>query len=217
MGGPAWQAGAMTSLPPSRFTAFGLAAEAEVIAPGLHIVATPIGNLKDISFRALGTLAAAAAVIAEDTRVTKTLLAHYGITTPLVAYHEHNASRCGPASWRAWPRGRRWPWSRCGHAARFRSRLQAGGGRRGRGHRGDDGARPFGRAHRPGDFGAAFGPLLLRGLPAAQIGGPPFAAGRSRRRAGHAGLLRIGRGACRKCWPTPPRSSAAARPRWRAN
>ncbi|MFO1136160.1 MAG: 16S rRNA (cytidine(1402)-2'-O)-methyltransferase [Rhodoblastus sp.] len=73
------------------FTAFGLRAEAEKIAPGLHVVATPIGNLRDISLRALSTLAAADAVIAEDTRVTKTLLAHYGIATPLVAYHEHNA------------------------------------------------------------------------------------------------------------------------------
>jgi len=76
---------------PAAFTAFGLRAEAERIAPGLHVVATPIGNLRDISLRALSTLAAADAVIAEDTRVTKTLLAHYGIATPLVAYHEHNA------------------------------------------------------------------------------------------------------------------------------
>lgn len=72
------------------FTAFGLAAEAEPLAPGLYVVATPIGNLKDISFRALATLAAADAVLAEDTRVTKHLLAHYGITTPLVSYHEHS-------------------------------------------------------------------------------------------------------------------------------
>ena len=72
------------------FTAFGLAAEAEPLAPGLYVVATPIGNLKDVSFRGLGVLAAADAVLAEDTRVTKTLLAHYGITTPLVAYHEHS-------------------------------------------------------------------------------------------------------------------------------
>src|SRR5215212_1507624 len=81
------------SSPTSRagiFTAFGLAAEAESLAPGLYVVATPIGNLKDVSFRALSTLAAADAVLAEDTRVTKTLLAHYGITTPLVAYHEHS-------------------------------------------------------------------------------------------------------------------------------
>jgi len=82
--------------PAASYTAFGLRAEAEKIQPGLHVVATPIGNLKDISFRALATLAAADAVIAEDTRVTKTLLAHYGISTPLVAYHEHNAKVIRP-------------------------------------------------------------------------------------------------------------------------
>ncbi len=81
---------------PSGFTAFGLRAEAETIRPGLHVVATPIGNLRDISFRALGTLAAADAVIAEDTRVTRILLAHYGISTPMVAYHEHNAAVMRP-------------------------------------------------------------------------------------------------------------------------
>ncbi len=81
---------------PGGFTAFGLRAEAEPIRRGLHVVATPIGNLGDISFRALATLAAADAVVAEDTRVTKTLLAHYGIATPLVAYHEHNAAVMRP-------------------------------------------------------------------------------------------------------------------------
>jgi 16S rRNA (cytidine1402-2'-O)-methyltransferase len=80
----------------SSFTAFGLRAEAQPLAPGLHVVATPIGNLGDITFRALATLAAADAVIAEDTRVSKTLLAHYGIATPLVAYHEHNAAVIRP-------------------------------------------------------------------------------------------------------------------------
>ncbi|NNM73547.1 16S rRNA (cytidine(1402)-2'-O)-methyltransferase [Enterovirga aerilata] len=75
---------------PATFTAFGLAAEAEPLPPGLYVVATPIGNLGDISLRALQTLAAADAVLAEDTRVTRTLLAHYGITTPLVSYHEHS-------------------------------------------------------------------------------------------------------------------------------
>ncbi len=81
---------------PATFTAFGLRAEAERLAPGLHVVATPIGNLADISLRALATLAAADAVVAEDTRVTKTLLAHYGIATPLAAYHEHNAEVMRP-------------------------------------------------------------------------------------------------------------------------
>jgi 16S rRNA (cytidine1402-2'-O)-methyltransferase len=81
---------------PASFTALGLRAEAEPIAPGLHVVATPIGNLGDVSLRALATLAAAQAIIAEDTRVTKTLLAHYGIATPLIAYHEHNAAVIRP-------------------------------------------------------------------------------------------------------------------------
>ncbi|WP_336813945.1 16S rRNA (cytidine(1402)-2'-O)-methyltransferase [Bosea sp. MMO-172] len=81
--------------PPS-YTAFGLKAEAEPLAPGLHIVATPIGNLRDISFRALATLAAADAILAEDTRTSKTLLAHYGISTPLLPYHEHNAAQMRP-------------------------------------------------------------------------------------------------------------------------
>ncbi|MCW6509577.1 16S rRNA (cytidine(1402)-2'-O)-methyltransferase [Lichenifustis flavocetrariae] len=78
------------------FTALGLRAEAETLTPGLHVVATPIGNLGDISFRAVATLAAADTIIAEDTRVTKVLLAHYGIATPLVTYHEHNAAVMRP-------------------------------------------------------------------------------------------------------------------------
>jgi 16S rRNA (cytidine1402-2'-O)-methyltransferase len=75
---------------PGVFTAFGLAAEAEPLTAGLYVVATPIGNLRDVTFRALNVLAAADAVLAEDTRVTKRLLAHYGITTPLVTYNEHS-------------------------------------------------------------------------------------------------------------------------------
>lgn len=78
------------------YTAFGIKAEAEPLSPGLHIVATPIGNLRDISFRALATLAAADAILAEDTRTSKTLLAHYGISTPLYPYHEHNAEQMRP-------------------------------------------------------------------------------------------------------------------------
>jgi len=55
----------------------------------LYLVATPIGNLKDVTFRALETLKIADAVYAEDTRVTKKLFAHYGIRTPLRRYDEH--------------------------------------------------------------------------------------------------------------------------------
>ncbi|MCC2097618.1 MAG: 16S rRNA (cytidine(1402)-2'-O)-methyltransferase [Hyphomicrobiales bacterium] len=81
---------------PSTYTAFGLRAEVEPLESGLYIVATPIGNLGDISFRALSTLAAADTIVAEDTRVTRTLLAHYGITTPMTPYHEHNARAVRP-------------------------------------------------------------------------------------------------------------------------
>lgn len=83
-------------VPNGSFTAFGVKAEAEPLRPGLHVVATPIGNLRDISLRALATLAAADLVLAEDTRVTKVLLAHYGISSPLAAYHEHNANEMRP-------------------------------------------------------------------------------------------------------------------------
>jgi 16S rRNA (cytidine1402-2'-O)-methyltransferase len=82
--------GAAPGRAPATFTAFGLAAEAAALPAGLYVVATPIGNLADITIRALQTLAAADAVLAEDTRVTRNLLAHYGVTTPLSAYHEHS-------------------------------------------------------------------------------------------------------------------------------
>ena len=61
------------------------------VRPGtLHVVATPIGNLGDLSPRALDTLRTVAAICAEDTRHTRQLLAHYGLERPLVALHEHN-------------------------------------------------------------------------------------------------------------------------------
>ncbi len=78
------------------YTILGLRRDAGSIESGLHVVATPIGNLGDISLRALATLAAADLVAAEDTRVTRTLLAHYDIATPLTAYHEHNADSVRP-------------------------------------------------------------------------------------------------------------------------
>ena len=62
--------------------------------PGtLHVVATPIGNLGDLSPRALDTLRSVAAICAEDTRHTRQLLAHYGVERPLIALHEHNEAQ----------------------------------------------------------------------------------------------------------------------------
>jgi 16S rRNA (cytidine1402-2'-O)-methyltransferase len=66
------------------------------LAPGLHIVATPIGNLGDITLRALNALAGADLIACEDTRVTRKLLDRYAIATPLTPYHEHNAAKARP-------------------------------------------------------------------------------------------------------------------------
>lgn len=71
--------------------------DAERLAPGLHIVATPIGNLADITLRALAALAGADLIACEDTRVTRKLLDRYGIETPLTPYHDHNAEKARPA------------------------------------------------------------------------------------------------------------------------
>jgi len=66
-------------------------------APTLYVVATPIGNLKDVTQRALEVLREVDAVAAEDTRVTAKLLNHYGITAKkLIALHEHNENRAAP-------------------------------------------------------------------------------------------------------------------------
>jgi 16S rRNA (cytidine1402-2'-O)-methyltransferase len=74
----------------------GRAVEAPRLPAGLHIVATPIGNLRDITIRALETLAAADLIACEDTRITRRLLDHYGIATALAPYHEHNAAAARP-------------------------------------------------------------------------------------------------------------------------
>ena len=66
------------------------------IAPGLHVVATPIGNLGDITLRALATLAGADLIACEDTRVTRKLLDRYAIASPLTPYHDHNAAAARP-------------------------------------------------------------------------------------------------------------------------
>ncbi|WP_149195480.1 16S rRNA (cytidine(1402)-2'-O)-methyltransferase [Luteimonas suaedae] len=67
--------------------------EPESTAGTLHVVATPIGNLGDLSPRAQQILRAVDAVCAEDTRHSRQLLAHFGIETPLLALHEHNEDR----------------------------------------------------------------------------------------------------------------------------
>lgn len=66
------------------------------LAPGLYIVATPIGNLGDLSPRAASVLAAADVIAVEDSRVTAKLLAHIGAKRPMTPYHDHNADRVRP-------------------------------------------------------------------------------------------------------------------------
>ena len=63
----------------------------------LFIVSTPIGNLGDMTFRAVETLKRVSAVLAEDTRHTRKLLAHFGVRNQLVAYHDHNKERVTPS------------------------------------------------------------------------------------------------------------------------
>ncbi len=66
------------------------------LEPGLYLVATPIGNLRDITLRALDTLAQADLVVCEDTRITRKLLAQFQISTPVRSYNDHNAARKRP-------------------------------------------------------------------------------------------------------------------------
>ena len=68
----------------------------ELLQPGLYIVATPIGNLSDLSPRAAHILARADLIAVEDSRVTAKLLRHIGAKRPMLAYHDHNADRVRP-------------------------------------------------------------------------------------------------------------------------
>ncbi|RYE09152.1 MAG: 16S rRNA (cytidine(1402)-2'-O)-methyltransferase [Hyphomicrobiales bacterium] len=73
-----------------RYFIAGTGFEAPELAPGLHVVATPIGNLRDMTIRGLETLAAADVIYCEDTRTSGKLSEHFGFATPRKALHEHN-------------------------------------------------------------------------------------------------------------------------------
>jgi 16S rRNA (cytidine1402-2'-O)-methyltransferase len=77
------------------------------LAPGLYLVATPIGNLGDITVRGVAVLRGVDRILCEDTRVTGKLLARYGVSTPLEAYHDHNAEQVRPIILTALHRGAR--------------------------------------------------------------------------------------------------------------
>jgi 16S rRNA (cytidine1402-2'-O)-methyltransferase len=78
------------------FTVGGHVLTAPKATDGLHLVATPIGNLGDITLRALQTLAGVDVIACEDTRITRRLTERYGIAAELVPYHEHNAATARP-------------------------------------------------------------------------------------------------------------------------
>jgi 16S rRNA (cytidine1402-2'-O)-methyltransferase len=81
---------------PRRYALQGAVVEARAQPCGLYLVATPIGNLADISLRALEVLAGCDVIACEDTRVTRKLAERYGIATALTPYHEHNAAEARP-------------------------------------------------------------------------------------------------------------------------
>jgi len=77
----------------------------DLLGPGLYVVATPIGNLRDITLRALDILSGVDVVLAEDTRVSGKLLSAHGISTKLERYDEHSATRARPKILAALARG----------------------------------------------------------------------------------------------------------------
>ena len=68
----------------------------EIIPGALYLVSTPIGNLSDITFRAIETLKSVDLIAAEDTRVTSVLLKHYNISKKMLSYHSYNQTRQTP-------------------------------------------------------------------------------------------------------------------------
>jgi 16S rRNA (cytidine1402-2'-O)-methyltransferase len=82
--------------PARTFAVAGHLLNAPKAAPGLYLVATPIGNLGDITLRALETLAGVDIVACEDTRITRRLMERFSITATLKQYHEHNAEQARP-------------------------------------------------------------------------------------------------------------------------
>src|ERR1700726_1624636 len=86
----------LTGTPARTFAVAGHVLTAPKPVPGLHLVPTPIGNLGDITLRALETLAGVDIIACEDTRITRRLTERYAITAQLKPYHEHNAALARP-------------------------------------------------------------------------------------------------------------------------
>ena len=175
----------------------------------LYLVPTPIGNLDDITLRAVRVLREVDLILAEDTRTTSVLLHHLGIEKPLRSHHkfnEHATVEAGARHDRRWPRcgagvG-------CGHAGHLRSGFSARAHLRGAGHRGGGAARRHGfrtgaRAER-----ISVRPVLLRGLPAPEEGPHEVFRGAGRR-AAHDDFLRV----AVPCGALPRTAGRGLRPR----
>lgn len=81
---------------PKHYVIAGQVIEPPALTAGLYVVATPIGNLRDVTLRALEVLARADLIACEDTRITRRLIEHYGIRTTLTRYDDHNAETARP-------------------------------------------------------------------------------------------------------------------------
>ena len=142
----------------------------ETAAGILFVVATPIGNLEDISLRAVRVLREADLIAAEDTRHTAKLLHHYDIRRPTASLHEHNEQEKVPVARRQAPRRRP---DRAGHrrrhAGRVGPRLPARPGRHRRRHPRGSHSRPQRRAGRARVLRPPDRQLRVRGIPAAEV------------------------------------------------
>ena len=158
---------------------------AEPLPPGLYVVATPIGNLADITLRALAVLERADVIYCEDTRHSRTLLAHYSISRPLRAYHEHNAERERPHILAELAEGKR-----VALISDAGTPLISDPGYKlvraviGRGPRRHQPARRLCGAHGARRSRARHGHVPVRGVPAASTRRAPFAIGRVESHAG---------------------------------
>ena len=192
--------------------------EAAPIAPGLHIVSTPIGNLGDITLRALSTLAAADLIACEDTRVTRKLLDRYAIAAPLTPYHDHNAATARPKLLQRLAEGAAIALVSDAGTPLISDpgyklvRAVAGG--RLRRHRDP---RRFIHSGGAGRRGPAHRPVLLCRIPAAQTGRAPRPHCRIGARAGNADRVRNRTAACRNAGRSRRRRSASAKRRCAAS
>ena len=189
------------------------------LAPGLYLVATPIGNLEDLTRRAERVLATADLVACEDRRVTSRLLHHLGLRRPLALYHEHNAAAARPellARLRGGPVGG--PGQRCRHARRSPTRASSWCATRvAQGSAVYPIPGPVGRAGGAGRVGPADRPVPVPGLPAAAQRRAAARARRSWPPCRRPWSCSNRRSGWPRCWPTPRPCSARARPRSRAS